>query len=249
MEKGRGGKTAVSLAASPLFRYSPPHGPSLHRRIAPTTGKGGILRLLIEVGQLPKQHIGKITLSGGLATIETGNGRSARLAHLLDGHLLETRHIRAWSQADGESQPHFAQLRRWLELEAEAERQQFQTAPQTQAEHTLTRLVIRGEDVGLGGRILLQLAPRNEQTGLPFSRLSTGSPIMLIEEGESQPQSSPDGGQSDAGSPSSSSSSISASTARSSAYASSGTSQETTGPRAKGLMGSNRLSIVKSTAR
>ena len=157
--------------------------------LPPTIGKGGLLRLLIEVGQLHKQHIGKIILNGGLATIEIADGRASRLAHLLDGHLIETRHIRVWQQAGGESQPHFAQLRRWLALEAKAEQQQAQTDPQTQSEHTLTRLVIRGEDVGLGGRILLQLAPRNEQARLPFSRLTTGSPVMLIEEGESQPQS------------------------------------------------------------
>ncbi|MCB8923868.1 MAG: AAA family ATPase [Ardenticatenaceae bacterium] len=157
--------------------------------LSPNVGKGGILRLLIEVGQLNKQHIGKITLNGGLATIEIAGSRAARLAHLLDGHLIKTRHIRVWQQASGDSQPHFAQLRRWLALEADAEQQQFHTNPQAQSEYALTRLVIRSEDMGLGGRILLQLAPRNEQAPLPFSRLSTGSPIMLVEEGESQPQS------------------------------------------------------------
>ncbi len=157
--------------------------------LPPRIGKGGILRLLIEVGQLNKQHVGKIKLNGGLAAIEISDGRAARLVPLLDGHLVETRHIRVWQKVDREGQPHFAQLRRWLALEADAERQQFQTDPHVQSEYALTRLVIRSEDVGLGGRILLQLAPRNEQASLPFSRLSTGSPIMLIEEGESQPQS------------------------------------------------------------
>lgn len=157
--------------------------------LPPSVGKGGIVRLLIEAGKLDKHHIGKIKLNGGLATIEIANGRSARLSHLLDGHRIETRHIRVWRQAGGESQPHFAQLRRWLALEAQAEQQQAQTDAQAQSEHSITRLVIRAEDVGLGGRILLQLAPRNEQAQLPFSRLSTGSPIMITEEGERQPQS------------------------------------------------------------
>jgi len=157
--------------------------------LPPSVGKGGILRLLIEVGQLHKHQIGKITLSGGLATIEISNGRAARLAHLLDGHLVETRHIRVWQQEGREGQPHFAQLRRWLALEAEAERQQLRIDAEAQSEYTLTRLVIRSEDVGLGEHILLQLAPRSEQARLPFSRLSPGSPVMLIEEGESQPQS------------------------------------------------------------
>ncbi|MCP4426885.1 MAG: AAA family ATPase, partial [Chloroflexi bacterium] len=157
--------------------------------LPPTVGKGSLVRLLIEAGRLNKNHIGKIKLNGGLATIEIADGRSTRLAHLLDGYRIETRHIRVWQQAGGNSHPHFSQLRRWLALEAQAEQQQAQTDSRTQSEHTLTRLVIRAEDVGLGGRILLQLAPRNEQARLPFSRLSTGSPIMLTEEGEIRPQS------------------------------------------------------------
>ncbi|MCP4287553.1 MAG: hypothetical protein GY792_24455, partial [Gammaproteobacteria bacterium] len=80
--------------------------------LPPTVGKGSLVRLLIEAGRLSKHHIGKIKLSGGLATIEIADGRSSRLAHLLDGRPIETRHIRVWQQTSGESQPHFAQLRR-----------------------------------------------------------------------------------------------------------------------------------------
>lgn len=39
--------------------------------LPPSVNKGGIVRLLIEVGKLNKHHIGKIKLNGGLATIET----------------------------------------------------------------------------------------------------------------------------------------------------------------------------------
>ena len=157
--------------------------------LPPTTGKGGIVRLLIEEGKLSKERIGKIDLNGGLATVEVADGWAVRLVRSLDGCPVETRHIRVWHQVYGDSHPHFAQLRRWLALEAEAEQQQAKTDRQTRTEHTLTRLVIRSEDVGLGGRILVKLAPRNEQVRLPFSRLSTGSPVILTEEGEPQPQS------------------------------------------------------------
>ncbi len=178
------------LAAFRVFRYSSPLMDLLFiDGLPPTVGKGSLVRLLIEVGQLKKDHIGKITLNGGQAAIEIDHGRAARVVNLLDGHVIETRHIRVWQQASGESQPHFAQLRRWLALEAEAEQQQLLADPQAQSEYVLTRLVIRSEDVGLGGRILLQLAPRSEQASLPFSRLAAGSPVMLIEEGESRPQS------------------------------------------------------------
>jgi hypothetical protein len=155
--------------------------------LPPTTGKGGVLRLLIEEGRLNKERIGKIELNGGLATVAVADGYATRLARTLDGCLVETRHVRVWQQPLGDSHPHFAQLRRWLALEARAEQEQAKT--QKQSEHTLTRLVIRAEDVGLGGHILLTLAPRSEQARLPFSRLSAGSPILLTEEGEIQPQS------------------------------------------------------------
>ena len=157
--------------------------------LPPTVGKGGVVRLLIEEGGLNKERIGKIRLSGGLATVEVADGYATRLVRTLDGCLVETRHTRVWQQPYSDSNPHFTQLRRWLAMEAEAEKRQVQNGTQTQSEYTLARLVIRSEDVGLGGRILVRLAPRNEQAKLSFSRLSTGSPIILTEEGTQQPLS------------------------------------------------------------
>ncbi len=157
--------------------------------LPPRFGKGGILRLLIEVGKLNKERIGKIKLNGGLATVEIPDGRAARLVRLLDGYQVETRHVRVWQQAKGDSHPHFAQLRRWLALEAKAEQQQAQSNQNARSEHMLTRLVMRAEEMGLGGRIMVKLTPRNEQARLPFSRLSAGSPVLLSEEGLPQPQS------------------------------------------------------------
>ncbi|MCG2786822.1 MAG: AAA domain-containing protein [Anaerolineae bacterium] len=86
--------------------------------------------------------------------------------------------------------PHFQQLIDWLELEAEAEKQQalrdFQRRSPSAAEAaggTLTNLVIRDEDAGLGGRILLTLGKRNQTLSLPWTRLGPGSPVILSEEG------------------------------------------------------------------
>ncbi|MBE2202497.1 MAG: AAA family ATPase [Anaerolinea sp.] len=153
--------------------------------LPPTTGKGGIVRLLIETGDMNPARIGKIALHGGMATVEVPDGWAARLVRALDGAQVETRHIRAWRQVDdegnGHHHTHFAQLRRWLTLEAEAERQQQRDT--AESEHSLTRLVQRGEDVGLGGHILVRLAPRNEQAQLPWTKLTVGSPVILREEG------------------------------------------------------------------
>ncbi len=63
------------------------------------------------------------------------------------------------------------------------------TPKRTKSDHSLTRLVMRSEEVGMGERMMVTLSPRSEQARLPFSRLSTGSPILLTEEGEAEPQS------------------------------------------------------------
>ena len=157
--------------------------------LPPTVGKGSIVRLLIEEGRLNKERIGKIDLNDGLATVEVADGWAARLVRALDGYQVETRHVRVWQKVEGTSHPHFAQLRRWLALEAKAEQDQAKKESQKQSDHSLTRLVLRSEEVGMGERMMVTLAPRNEQARLPFNRLGTGSPILLTEEGEAEPQS------------------------------------------------------------
>jgi superfamily I DNA and/or RNA helicase len=85
---------------------------------------------------------------------------------------------------------HFQRLTRLLELEAEAEKQEalrdMQRRSPSAAEasgSTLTNLVIREEDAGLGGRILLTLGKRNQTLSLPWTRLGSGAPVILSEEG------------------------------------------------------------------
>src|SRR5689334_12758526 len=88
-------------------------------------GKGDLLRLLEELGGLNRQRVGEMTLSGGSATIEVPSGWESRLAQSLDGATLKGRKIRARAEreaciATGEVE-HFDRLRRWVELEREAE--------------------------------------------------------------------------------------------------------------------------------
>ena len=90
--------------------------------LPPSTGKGTLLRLLIEEGKIKKAGIGKIVLNGGMATIEVSEGWAPRLARVMDGLQVESRHIRAWQQQQGTGQAHFDRLLRWLDMEAEAER-------------------------------------------------------------------------------------------------------------------------------
>ena len=72
---------------------------------------------------------------------------------------------------------HFQRLIRLLELEAEAEKQEAlrdmqRYSPAAEASgSTLIKLVIRDEDAGMGGRILLTLGKRNQTLDLPWTRL------------------------------------------------------------------------------
>jgi ATP-dependent RNA/DNA helicase IGHMBP2 len=89
---------------------------------------------------------------------------------------------------------HFDRLLRLMELEAEAEKQQAlqAMARRTPAEaeasgYSLINLVIREEEAGLGGRILLTLSKRTQGQALPWTRLGVGAPVILSEEGGADP--------------------------------------------------------------
>ncbi|MCP5095335.1 MAG: AAA family ATPase [Chloroflexi bacterium] len=144
---------------------------------------GGVLKLLIEQGDVDKQRIGKIIVRNGMATVELDKGLAAQAVRKLDGTQVDTRYLRAWRQVNKhDADPHFLQLMHWLDLEADAEQDQ-QKATQNQVDSHLSRLVIKDETIGLGGITLVRLQPRNEQAKLPWTPLSAGSPVILREEG------------------------------------------------------------------
>lgn len=85
---------------------------------------------------------------------------------------------------------HFQRLSHLLELEAEAEKQEAlrdmegrSPAAAVASGSTLINLVIRDEEAGLGGRILITFGMRNQTLDLPWTRLGTGTPVILSEEG------------------------------------------------------------------
>lgn len=149
-------------------------------------GRGGLLRLLIEEGGLDKTQVGKLTIEEGTAVAEVAEGMARRTARRLDGRLWEAHTLVAWSQGSADKlPPHFAQLFHWLALESRAEQEKAAQLA-NQAEYVLERLVILSEEIGLGGRILLRLAPRNQQQPLPWSQLDAGTPVIVREEGIGQ---------------------------------------------------------------
>ncbi len=89
-----------------------------------------------------------------------------------------------------EPEDHFHRLIRLLELEAEAEKQEALRELQRQSPagaeasgSSLTNLVIREQDAGLGGHYLVTFGKRNQSLALPWTRLGTGTPVILSEEG------------------------------------------------------------------
>ena len=91
---------------------------------------------------------------------------------------------------------HFNNLRRWLEMEAEAERDRLEerrkVQSSTQAERggeTLLDMVVKTHTSGLGGRYLITLQKRRSQERLPWHKFKVGSPIILsAEEGRGSVQ-------------------------------------------------------------
>jgi superfamily I DNA and/or RNA helicase len=85
---------------------------------------------------------------------------------------------------------YFARQLELLELEARAEqerlREQMQSMSAADAErsgNSLVQLVIRDEYAGMGGRVLVRLAKRNQQERLPWTQLKPGTPVLLTEQG------------------------------------------------------------------
>ena len=81
---------------------------------------------------------------------------------------------------------HFSSMRRWLEMEGDAERERLTQRRKAQSSETAERtgetlldLVIRTHTTGLGGRYLVTLAKRRSPDRLPWHRFKVGSPILL----------------------------------------------------------------------
>ncbi|HIK92708.1 MAG TPA: AAA family ATPase [Planctomycetes bacterium] len=91
---------------------------------------------------------------------------------------------------------HFGNLRRWLDMEGEAERERLEqrrlVQSSAQAERggeTLLDMVIRTHTTGLGGRYLLTLQKRRSTERLPWHRFKVGSPIILSADGDGRGES------------------------------------------------------------
>jgi len=82
---------------------------------------------------------------------------------------------------------HFNNLRRWLEMEGDAERERLEERRKIQSSaeaerrgETLLDMVVDSHASGLGGRYLLKLKKRRGADRLPWHRFKVGSPVILI---------------------------------------------------------------------
>ncbi len=85
---------------------------------------------------------------------------------------------------------HFANLRRWLDMEGEAERERLEERRKVQSSaqaerggETLLDMIVSTHTSGLGGRYLITLKKRRSAERLPWHRFKVGSPIILSADG------------------------------------------------------------------
>jgi hypothetical protein len=178
--------------------------------LPPRTSKAVVLRFVCDRSGIESPRIGAIEVDGRRATVEVPSEWAMRIVRALDGARLNDANIRARcdSIAD-ESSPgnstttatshkatatredHFARLARLLKIESEAAAEQTRRdaarrsgAAAEQTGESLVELILREENVGLGGRALLAFGKRDRTRRLPWTRLGSGSPVVLSVEGE-----------------------------------------------------------------
>jgi ATP-dependent RNA/DNA helicase IGHMBP2 len=145
-----------------------------------------VLRFIAERGRLDGKRIGKIAFIGRGATVEVPDEKAAALVAALDGATFRDKPIRARfaGKADFTNADHFANLSRLLDLEARAEQEEARRRAQAEEGSpvgdgvTLTRLVLREEEFGLGGHLLLTFGHKSLGP-LPPTRLQPGSPVVV----------------------------------------------------------------------
>ncbi len=153
-------------------------------------GKGEIVDFLVSTGGLERKLVGRIELQGRSALVEVPDQQASRLVRALDGATLQSRrvsvHLTHAAVREPENADHFSRLLHLLTLESQAEQQQalerVQRRSPADAEatgHALANLVLRDEYSGLGGRCIVTLSRRHAADRLPWTRLQSGSPVLL----------------------------------------------------------------------
>ena len=137
--------------------------------------------------KLAGKHVGKIAFVGRGATVEVPDAKAAAIVTALDGATLQDKPVRVRFAGKGDftDADHFGNLSKLLDLEAKAEQEEARRRAQAEEGSpvgdgaTLTALVLRDSEFGLGGRLLLTFGRKTLGAPLPPSRLGPGSPVVL----------------------------------------------------------------------
>ena len=148
---------------------------------------GVVLAFVCTGGKIDSKHIGKIAFVGRGATVEVPDAKAAAIVTALDGATLQNKPVRVRfaGKADFTDANHLSNLSNLLELEAKAEQEDARRRAQAEEGSalgdgtTLTKLVLRDSEFGLGGRLLLTFSRKSFKEPLPPSRLGPGSPVLL----------------------------------------------------------------------
>lgn len=159
------------------------HIEPLPRRTSP----GVVLAFVCNGAKLDRKHIGKIAFVGRGATVEVADAKAAAAVAALDGSQVAERPVRVRfaGKADFTDADHFAHLSKLLDLEGKAEQEEARRRAQAEEGSpigdgtTLTSLVLRDAEFGLGGRLLLTFSRKSRTDQLPPTRLQPGSPVVL----------------------------------------------------------------------
>ena len=155
--------------------------------IPPRCSPGVVLAFVCGGARLDGKHVGKIAFVGRGATVEVPDAKAAAIVAALDGATLQDKPVRARFAGKGEftDATHFGTLSHLLDLEAKAEQEEARRRAQAEEGSalgdgaTLTALVLRDSEFGLGGRLLLTFGRKTPGAPLPPSRLGPGSPVVL----------------------------------------------------------------------
>src|SRR5262245_62106224 len=157
--------------------------------VPPRCSPGVVLAFVCTGAKLDRKHVGKIALVGRGATVEVPDAKAAAIVKALDGAQLAERPVRVRfaGKADFTDADHFANLAKLLDLEAAAEeaeaRRRAALGKDAGDGTTLTALVLRESEFGLGGRLLLSFARKGRTDPLPPNKLGPGSPVVLTQTG------------------------------------------------------------------
>src|SRR5688572_13300418 len=138
--------------------------------VPPRCTPGAVLAFICNATKLDGKQVGKIAFVGRGATVEVPDTKGASIVNALDGATFGEKPVRARFAGKGDftDADHFGNLSNLLDLEAKAEQEEARRRAQAEEGSaigegtTLTKLVLRDAEFGLGGRLLLTFSRKTQ---------------------------------------------------------------------------------------